>query len=169
MPIKTSDGKWKWGNVTRDTKKELAQTVYGIWKSNGSKGSFHDFYYGGHKKLSEQYSFLVFNLLSESHHFGQNDLEFLYPTLSELEREYKTLDGAGEEDMFIKCKALPRIKKEMIDYVNKCRISKRLYMDFYKKLEDEYKRIMDTYGSKDEEDLGKILDKSYFTNLADSF
>ena len=52
MPIKTSNGKWKWGNVVRDTKKELAQTVYGIWKKNGSKGSFSSFWHGKHANES---------------------------------------------------------------------------------------------------------------------
>ena len=45
MPERTEDGQWRWGNVKRKTKKELAQTVYGIWVANGKKGSFHDFYY----------------------------------------------------------------------------------------------------------------------------
>ena len=49
MPIKTSSGKWKWGNVERSSKKELVQTVYGIWKKNGSKGSFSDFLKGTHE------------------------------------------------------------------------------------------------------------------------
>ena len=51
MPIKTSSGKWKWGNVERDSKKELVQTVYGIWKKNGSKGSFSDFLKGTHESV----------------------------------------------------------------------------------------------------------------------
>lgn len=49
MPIKTSSGKWKWGNVERSSKKELVQTVYGIWKKNGSKGSFSKFLKGTHE------------------------------------------------------------------------------------------------------------------------
>ena len=51
MPIKTSNGKWKWGNVERSSKKELVQTVYGIWKKNGSKGSFSDFLKGTHESI----------------------------------------------------------------------------------------------------------------------
>ena len=51
MPVKTSSGKWKWGNVERDSKKELVQTVYGIWKKNGSKGSFSDFLKGTHESV----------------------------------------------------------------------------------------------------------------------
>ncbi len=51
MPIKTSSGKWKWGSVERDSKKELVQTVYGIWKKNGSKGSFSDFLKGTHESV----------------------------------------------------------------------------------------------------------------------
>ena len=51
MPIKTSSGKWKWGNVERSSKKELVQTVYGIWKKNGSKGSFSDFLKGTHESV----------------------------------------------------------------------------------------------------------------------
>ena len=51
MPIKTKSGKWKWGNVERDSKKELVQTVYGIWKKNGSKGSFSDFLKGMHESV----------------------------------------------------------------------------------------------------------------------
>lgn len=54
MPIKTSSGKWKWGNIERSSKKELVQTVYGIWKKNGSKGSFSDFLKGTHKKKSNE-------------------------------------------------------------------------------------------------------------------
>ena len=45
MPHKTKTG-WKWANVKRKTKGELAKTVYGIWKKNGSKGSFSDFWRG---------------------------------------------------------------------------------------------------------------------------
>lgn len=56
MPIKTSSGKWKWGNVERDSKKELVQTVYGIWKKNGSKGSFSDFLKGTHESLEESFN-----------------------------------------------------------------------------------------------------------------
>ena len=51
MPIKTSSGKWKWGNVERSSKKELVQTVYGIWKKNGSKGSFSAFLKGTHESI----------------------------------------------------------------------------------------------------------------------
>jgi len=66
MPEPTNDGQWKWGNVKRKTRKELVQTVYGIWKANGSKGSFHDFYHYGktkgkskkHLKESRKYSFI---------------------------------------------------------------------------------------------------------------
>lgn len=47
MPTKTKDGKWKWGNIKRNSRKELSQTVYGIWKGNGSKGSFSKFYHEG--------------------------------------------------------------------------------------------------------------------------
>ena len=46
MPYK-SKGKWKWGNVERESKKELVQVVYGIWKQNGSKGKFEDFWETG--------------------------------------------------------------------------------------------------------------------------
>ena len=52
MPHKVGS-KWKWGNVERSSKKELAQTVYGIWKKNGSKGDFGDFWRSG--KVSESY------------------------------------------------------------------------------------------------------------------
>ena len=55
MPIKSSSGKWKWGNIERDSKKELVQTVYGIWKKNGSKGSFSDFWHGRHKVNEGKY------------------------------------------------------------------------------------------------------------------
>lgn len=170
MPERTSDGQWKWGNVTRKTKKELAQTVYGIWKSNGSKGSFHDFYHYGKSKntIKENYSFLNFKFLKEN---CCNEIEFLYPTLSELEKSYKCLDGAGEEDSFIKSVALPKIKKEMFRYVSEWDIGHengiKRYMKIYKKLQSEYQRIVDTYGSKDEEDLGKLLDKEYFTSLVE--
>lgn len=51
MPFKTSSGKWKWGNVERNSKKELVQTVYGIWKKNGSKGSFSDFLKGTNESI----------------------------------------------------------------------------------------------------------------------
>ena len=56
MPIKTKSGKWKWGNVERDSKKELVQTVYGIWKKNGSKGSFSDFLKGTHESIVNEYA-----------------------------------------------------------------------------------------------------------------
>ena len=58
MPIKTSSGKWKWGNVERSSKKELVQTVYGIWKKNGSKGSFSDFLKGTHESALNESFFL---------------------------------------------------------------------------------------------------------------
>lgn len=54
MPIKTSTGKWKWGNIERSSKKELAQTVYGIWKKNGSKGTFSDFWHGTHNESLDE-------------------------------------------------------------------------------------------------------------------
>lgn len=44
MPHKTKTG-WKWANIKRKTKGELAKTVYGIWKKNGSKGDFSDFWH----------------------------------------------------------------------------------------------------------------------------
>jgi hypothetical protein len=47
MPHKISSGEWRWGNIVRPTKKELVQTVYGIWKKNGSKGSFKKFWETG--------------------------------------------------------------------------------------------------------------------------
>lgn len=46
MPYK-SGSKWKWGNIERDSKQELLQTVYGIWVKNGKKGSFSDFWHTG--------------------------------------------------------------------------------------------------------------------------
>ena len=46
MPQKVGS-KWRWGNIERGSKKELAQTVYGIWKKNGSKGDFGDFWRKG--------------------------------------------------------------------------------------------------------------------------
>lgn len=46
MPYK-SKGKWKWGNVERESKKELVQVVYGIWQKNGSKGDFETFWKTG--------------------------------------------------------------------------------------------------------------------------
>lgn len=46
MPHKVDKG-WKWGNIERPTKKELAQTVYWIWQKNGAKGSFNDFWETG--------------------------------------------------------------------------------------------------------------------------
>lgn len=62
MPIKTSSGKWKWGNVERSSKKELVQTVYGIWKKNGSKGLFSDFLKGTHESLDESFNLDKTNL-----------------------------------------------------------------------------------------------------------
>lgn len=56
MPIRTKNGKWKWGNVERDSKKELVQTVYGIWKKNGSKGSFSKFLKGTHESYERPYT-----------------------------------------------------------------------------------------------------------------
>lgn len=47
MPYKTSEGKWKWGNVERPTQEELVRVVYGIWQKNGAKGKFEDFWKTG--------------------------------------------------------------------------------------------------------------------------
>lgn len=47
MPHQMASGKWRWANIVRDTKKELVQTIYGIWKKNGSKGDFKDFWKKG--------------------------------------------------------------------------------------------------------------------------
>jgi len=52
MPHKVGS-KWKWGNVERSSKKELLQTVYGIWKKNGGKGSFSKFWRTGSVSESE--------------------------------------------------------------------------------------------------------------------
>ena len=55
MPHKVGK-KWKWGNIERDSKEELAKTVYGIWVKNGKKGSFSRFWKTGKtgtKKTSE--------------------------------------------------------------------------------------------------------------------
>ena len=49
MPHKVSNG-YKWGNITRSTKGELVKIVYGIWKKNGSKGSFEKFWKTGKEK-----------------------------------------------------------------------------------------------------------------------
>lgn len=46
MPHKVAGG-WKWGNIERPTKQELAQTVYWIWQKNGAKGKFNDFWETG--------------------------------------------------------------------------------------------------------------------------
>lgn len=46
MPHKVTGG-WKWGNIERPTKQDLAQTVYWIWQKNGAKGSFNDFWETG--------------------------------------------------------------------------------------------------------------------------
>ena len=55
MPHKVGS-KWRWGNVERGSKKELAQTVYGIWKKNGSKGDFGDFWRKGKSDESVDFS-----------------------------------------------------------------------------------------------------------------
>lgn len=49
MPHKVKDG-YRWGNITRPTKGELVKIVYGIWKKNGSKGSFEKFWKTGKEK-----------------------------------------------------------------------------------------------------------------------
>ena len=46
MPYKVKGG-WKWGNIERPTKQELARVVYGIWQGNGAKGKFEDFWETG--------------------------------------------------------------------------------------------------------------------------
>lgn len=46
MPHRVTGG-WKWGNIERPTKKELAQAVYWIWQKNGAKGKFNDFWETG--------------------------------------------------------------------------------------------------------------------------
>ena len=46
MPHKVKNG-WRWANIERPTKGELVKVVYGIWKKNGSKGEFSDFWETG--------------------------------------------------------------------------------------------------------------------------
>ena len=74
MPIKTSSGKWKWGNVERSSKKELVQTVYGIWKKNGSKGSFSDFLKGTHESVEPKDKF--FKVKKNGKEIGKYGLSF---------------------------------------------------------------------------------------------
>lgn len=50
MPYR-SNGKWKWGNLSRKSKEDLRKTVYGIWLKQGKKGSFSKFWKTG--KISE--------------------------------------------------------------------------------------------------------------------
>ena len=98
MPIKTSSGKWKWGNVERSSKKELVQTVYGIWKKNGSKGSFSDFLKGTHESYEPLYT------LVEAHEIHSYP-EKLQPTLERVvkDNEDYELDHAyfNKEGKFI--------------------------------------------------------------------
>ena len=48
MPHKVpGEKKWRWGNIERSSKKELAKTVYGIWAKSGKKGSFSKFWNTG--------------------------------------------------------------------------------------------------------------------------
>ena len=54
MPIRTKAGKWKWGNIERDTRDDLRRTVYGIWQKNGSKGDFGDYWLTGKIKESKK-------------------------------------------------------------------------------------------------------------------
>ena len=74
MPIKTSSGKWKWGNIERSSKKELVQTVYGIWKKNGSKGSFSDFLKGTHESVEPKDKF--FKVKKNGKEIGKYGLSF---------------------------------------------------------------------------------------------
>ena len=83
MPVRTSSGKWRWGNVERDSKKELVQTVYGIWKKNGSKGSFSDFLKGTHESVEENAHLDLSSIpedsmldLDESFNFDKTNLYF---------------------------------------------------------------------------------------------
>ena len=98
MPELTSDGKYKWGNVKRNSKKELAQTVYGIWKANGGKGSFHNFYHYGnpygkskkHKKEVKKESYNL-NPLSESSFWDRTLFDTEPVTINEIKSIRKNL------------------------------------------------------------------------------
>lgn len=99
MPERTSDGGWKWGNVKRKSRKKLAQTVYGIWKSNGSKGSFSKFYHEGNsygykhrkdqkKHMKESYQYNPLN-----HIFEGKEVDMILGTITD-EREKAFLIAA---------------------------------------------------------------------------
>lgn len=63
MPHKVGKNKWKWGNIERSSKGDLAKTVYGIWRKNGGKGDFGTFWRTGKtssksRKKDESYNTL---------------------------------------------------------------------------------------------------------------
>ena len=53
MPHKVGKNKWKWGNIERSSKGDLAKTVYGIWRKNGGKGDFGTFWRTGKTSSSK--------------------------------------------------------------------------------------------------------------------
>jgi len=64
MPYKTSNGLWKWGNLEKSSKQELCRLVYGIWKKQGSEGSFSKFWQRG--KVLESIYDNVLDSINES-------------------------------------------------------------------------------------------------------
>lgn len=98
--MQTSSGKWKWGSIERDTKGELAKTVYGIWIANGKKGKFEDFWHYKGKNHSKpktesfKYSFIA-ESLSEC---DEHDLEWISDILNRTRYEIEHCsDGDGDD------------------------------------------------------------------------
>ena len=96
MPIQTSDGKWKWGNIEKDTKGELVKIVYGIWVANGKPGKFEDFWhYKGHGKVKTEC--FKYSFLSESvSDCDEHDLEWILGIINKAHEDIKKSDGSQE-------------------------------------------------------------------------
>lgn len=118
MPERTSDGNWKWGNIKKKSRKELAQTVYGIWKGSGSKGSFHNFYHYGNgyrtskknKLKKETYLLNPLFVVSESIQFNR---------LVTSRKPYTLKDIDEYIDFVKKSKENPHFSKRYLNLLDK--------------------------------------------------
>ena len=116
MPYKTSKGTWKWGNLENSSKQALCRTVYGIWKKNGSHGSFSKFWHKG-KVLESIYDEVVEAIHESRIDFAEKQLN---PDIWYKEDdEYYLKETVKEEALKIKDKfeKLSKYKVESIRLV----------------------------------------------------
>ena len=112
--MQTSSGKWKWGNIEKDTKGELVKIVYGIWVANGKPGKFEDFWhYKGHGKSKVKTECFKYSFLSESlSDCDEHDLEWISDILNQTKYEIEHCeDGDGDDTRDAICKAQDKILK----------------------------------------------------------